>query len=78
MSKHCEVNKVSAPGVLSLGLRLCSASVVSVLGEQNMKSLESWLGKLESGLEGDIVYSAVKGDFVQVIKLLPRIFPEAG
>lgn len=84
VNSYCQVNNVTeAPGLLSLGVGVCSAAIRSALGEEEQLQLSAWLAGLPSGTERDLVDGVISGNVSmdnlgQVLSFLPRLFPEAG
>ena len=84
VSSHCLVNNVTeAPGLLSLGVGVCSAAIRSALGQEEQLQLSSWLAGLPPNTERDLVDGVISGNIStdslgQLLAFLPRLFPDAG
>ena len=84
VNTHCLINNVTeAPGLLSLGVGVCSSAIRSALGEEEQLQLSGWLAGLEPGTERDLVDGVISGNVSldnlgQVLAFLPRLFPGAG
>ena len=84
VNTHCLINNVTeAPGLLSLGVGVCSSAIRSALGEEEQLQLSGWLAGLEPGTERDLVDGVISGNVSldnlgEVLAFLPRLFPDAG
>ena len=77
-SRVLTINKIQAPGLISLGLGLCRDSLGDLLGEQEAQGLDSYLQRLGDGVETRLIRSGLAGDLVSLVALLPSLFPKAG
>ena len=78
VAQYCSVNNLTAGGLLSLGVRLCSDPLQSALGQDTAAQLARWVGDLGAETEATMVDSVMAGDLVTVLGLLPTMFPQAG
>ena len=84
VSSHCRINNVTeAPGLLSLGVGVCSAALRSALGQEEQLQLSSWLAGLPPNTERDLVDGVISGNIStdslgELLAFLPRLFPDAG
>ena len=79
VSDMCSINDISdQPGLMSLGVQLCSDSIAEVLGPESPVLLSSWLGSLKPGTQQGVISSVMGLNITSAIGYLPDLFPEAG
>ena len=75
---YCQVNGIKAPGILSLGIKVCSETLQENLGSRIVHSLQIWLENIEEGLETNIVRNVLDGNISNAVQKLPDIFSTEG
>ena len=77
-ASYCQVNGIKAPGILSLGIEVCSETLQENLGSRIVHSLQLWLNNIQEGLETNIVRDILDGNLSDSVKKLPGIFSTEG
>ena len=78
VSALCSVNNLTAPGVLSLGLAVCSSALAATLGPAPAARLDTWTRALGPDTEAGLVNAAAAGNISAALGHLPQLFPAAG
>ena len=78
VSALCSVNNLTAPGVLSLGLAVCSSALAATLGPAAAARLDTWTRGLGPDTEAGLVNAAAAGNISAALAHLPQLFPAAG
>ena len=78
ISSYCEVNGIRAPGVISLGVGVCSEALADRMGEPQTQNLQTWLKGIPEGVETNIVGDVLAGNLSSVVQQIPKMFSTEG
>ena len=79
VADYCNINDISQqPGLLSLGVSVCSEAMNEVLGQEASDQVNSWVTAISGDTQKGLVDSVINVNLTEAIKYIPKLFPEAG